>query len=75
MESDLNWLLEGPAWVAYRTRLDLLDEPEDDPQVIEARRTMIADTQVKGLLAELSDWPGVILKNHKSAGHPPHPSL
>jgi len=51
------WLLEGPAWVEYRTRIDLLDQPEDSPEVIRARRGMLEDAQVKGLVTELSGWP------------------
>ena len=35
-----DWLLSGPPWVQYRTRLDLLDEPEDAPQVIAARQAI-----------------------------------
>jgi len=63
------WLLEGPPWVQYRTRRDLLNQPEDDPQVRAARRAMIAHPQVRGLLAELAEWPGSALTSHKSAGH------
>ena len=33
-----DWLLAGPPWVQYRTRLDLLRQTEDEPDVIRARR-------------------------------------
>jgi len=72
LERVIDWLLEGPAWIEYRTRLDLLDEPEDSPQVVAARQAMIADEQVQDLVTELADWPGIILKSHKNAGHPLH---
>lgn len=66
------WLLEGPSWAAYRTRLDLLGQAEDDPQVATARRMMLADPQVRALVAELAGWPGPVLSSHKSAGHSLH---
>ena len=65
----IDWLLAGPPWVQYRTRLDLLDQPEDHPQVVEARQAMLAHAQVRGLLKELRGWPGPALSSHKSAGH------
>jgi hypothetical protein len=64
-----NWLLEGQPWVEYRTRLDLMDQSETNPQVLQARKAMLAHSWVKSLVAELSEWPGPILKSHKSAGH------
>ena len=66
------WLLEGQPWVQYRTRLDLLGQPEDAPQVFAARQAMMAHPQIQGLLAELAEWPWPILRNHKDASHPVH---
>ena len=34
----IEWLLQGDPWIEYRTRLDLLDQTENDPQVITARK-------------------------------------
>ena len=65
----ITWLLDGPPWVEYRTRTDLLEQPEDDPRVVDARKAMLAHPQVQGLKEELAKWPGSILKSHKSAGH------
>jgi hypothetical protein len=62
------WLLSGPAWVQYRTRLDLLGQPENDAEVRKARQAMLAAPQVQGLLAELAEWPREVLASHKSAG-------
>ena len=72
MNETIAWLLEGPPWVQYRTRLDLLGQPEGEPQVQAARQAMIADPQIQGLLAELASWPGPILKRHNDATHPLH---
>jgi len=66
------WLLEGPPWVRYRTRLDLLGQSHDDPQVIADRHALISHPQVKEIVAELADWPGRMLTNHKDAAHPLH---
>jgi hypothetical protein len=63
----LDWLLEGPAWVQYRALVDLQGLPESDPRVALARRDMLADAQVQGVIAELTGWPGVVLNSHKSA--------
>jgi hypothetical protein len=68
MDKLITWLLEGPAWVKYRTRIDLLDQPEQGPEVRKARAGMLEDPQVKKLLAELAEWPGDVLSSHKSAG-------
>ena len=68
----IEWLLEGEAWTAYRTRLDLLGQSEDEPEVKAARQAMLADARVKNLLAELADWPGKVISSHKSAGQPFH---
>jgi hypothetical protein len=70
--SVVEWLLEGPGWIEYRTRLDLLGQSRDDDAAQAARDRMLADAQVQGLLTELSDWPWEVIRNHKSAGHPLH---
>ena len=66
------WLLDGPPWVAYRTRVDLLGQSEDDPEVLAAREAMLGHPQIRELLDELADWPGPPLKSHKTAWHPLH---
>lgn len=68
MEKIVPWLLEGPSWVQYRTRVDLLGQSESEAEVRAARTKMLADSQVRGLLTELSEWPGEVLASHKSAG-------
>jgi hypothetical protein len=64
-----DWLLSGPPWVEYCTRVDLLEQPEDASEVKKARQAMLEHPQVRGLIEELVEWPGSILKSHKSAGH------
>ena len=72
MRIPIDWLLEGEPWIEYRVRRDLLGQSEKDPQVKSARKSMLAKAQVKDLVSELSGWPGTVLSNHKSAGHPIH---
>ena len=67
MDNYIPWLLEGPPWVQYRTRLDLLHEPESSPQVASARTAMLAHPQVQALLAEAASWPGPAVKRHNDA--------
>ncbi len=68
----MDWLLSGPPWVEYRTRVDLLEQAEDAPEVRRAREAMLDHSQVKTLVKELADWPGQVLRSHKSAGHTLH---
>jgi hypothetical protein len=67
----IQWLLESDEpWTRYRTLVDLLDRPEDDPEVQTARAAMLAHPQVQGLITEAATWPGYPLKRHNDAGHP-----
>ena len=71
-DKTVEWLLQGEPWIEYRTRLDLLDQPESNSQVITAREGMLADAKIQSLLTELMDWPGIVLNSHKSASQPFH---
>ena len=64
----VTFLLQSEPWVVYRTLKDLLDLPDHDPAVVEARQRMLAHPMVTGMLTELQDWPGQVLNSHKSAG-------
>ncbi len=72
MDAPIDWLLEAEPWIAYRTRLDLLGQDEQEAAVRSARQAMLADAQVRGLVADLSGWPGTVVSSHKSAGQPFH---
>ena len=69
MNEPTKWMLEGPPWVQYRTRLDLLGQAEDAPQVLAARQATMAHQQVRALLADLAGWPGRPLQRHNDANH------
>ena len=66
-----HWLLQSDEpWTRYRTLVDLLDRPEDDPEVQAARAEMLAHPQVQELVAEAVAWPGYPIKRHNDARHP-----
>lgn len=68
----IQWLLDGDAWIAYRTRLDLLEQSETTKEVRAARKAMLADAKISAILKELKNWPGIVLSSHKSASQPFH---
>ena len=71
-EELINWLLDGEPWVEYRTRVDLLNQSENELEVIVAYDATLAHSNIQNMITELSDWPGPILKSHKKAGHHLH---
>jgi hypothetical protein len=71
-EELINWLLDGEPWVEYRTRIDLFNGSENEPEVKVAYDAILAHLNIQNMITELSDWPGPILKSHKKAGHHLH---
>jgi hypothetical protein len=70
-EDVIQWLLEScEPWTRYRALLDLLDRPEDDPEVQSARAEMLAHPQVQAMVAETTTWGDRALKRHNDANHP-----
>lgn len=72
MQNIIDWLLKGEPWIEYRTRLDLLNQSKDSPQVVSAKSAMISDPKIQKLLAEAVQLPEVVLKRHNDAAHPLH---
>ncbi len=72
MPPPIAWLLEGEPHVAYRTRVDLLGQGEDAPEVAAARAAMLADERIQALVAGLQDWPSGVIASHKSPTQPFH---
>lgn len=71
-EFPIEWLLEGEPYIQYRTRRDLLRQPESALEVETARSAMLSSPPVQALVAGLSDWPGTVIASHKSASQPFH---
>lgn len=72
MNAPIDWLLEGPPYIQYRARRDLLGQAESHPAVQTARAAMLASMPVQNLLIDLSGWPGTVIASHKSASQPFH---
>ncbi len=72
MDAPIDWLLDGEPWIAYRTRIDLLGQPESSHAVQAARAGMRRNPSIHVLLAALVDWPGAVISSHKSASQPFH---
>ncbi len=72
MDETIKWLLAGPAWVRYRCMLDLLEMQPDDAQVNTTRTELLADAQVRALIADVSQWETKTLSRHNDANHPIH---
>lgn len=72
MKSDLlEWLLQSDEpWTQYRTRIDILEQPPDHPEVQVARREMLSHPLVESMIVEINNWPGYALKRHNDSKHP-----
>jgi len=68
----VEWLLQGEPWVKYNTLREFLGKKEDDQEVKDAKKAMVAHPLVKLLVNELQDWPSYPLKRHNDAKHPLH---
>ena len=67
----INWLLNSDEpWTRYRTRLDLLEQDHDNPEVVQDRDAMLSNQAYKNLIAVGESWPGYPLKRHNDAKHP-----
>lgn len=71
-DKTIEWLLQSEPWIEYRTRVDLLEQSENDPKVVTARKAMLIDPKIQALITELTNWPGTVLNSHKSASQPFH---
>ncbi len=68
---DYQWLLDcDEPWTKYRTKLDLLDLPNNDNNVRSSYTELITHPQVQGLIDEFVEWPGYSLARHNDARHP-----
>ena len=70
MKDDIvEWLLQGPKWLQFRTRIDLLKQNEDNKEVVNVKRKMLDDTLLHDLITGIQLWPGDALKRHNDAKH------
>lgn len=52
VDRTIEWLLEGPAWIQYRTHRDLFYQPDDQTSVQAARDQMLRDPQIAKRILE-----------------------
>jgi hypothetical protein len=67
-----DWLLKSDPWTEYRTRIDLLDQPNDTPAVVNAFKRMADHPRIESIINDLINWPGQVLSSHKSASQSFH---
>lgn len=72
MNGTVKWLLKGEPFVKYRTKVDLVGQSDNEPEVIQARKEMIREPKIQSIVEELREWPGTVLSSHKSASQPFH---
>ena len=71
VSDSVKWILDSDEpWTRYRTRLDLLDLGEEDPDLLRDREEMLAHPLVQKIVADAQTWPGYPLKRHNDAKHP-----
>ena len=46
MKPPVDWMLSGEPWIEYQTRVTLLNEPLQNPNVIASRGAMLADSRI-----------------------------
>jgi hypothetical protein len=69
----IQWLMDSPEpWTRYRTRVDLLGQPEEASEVQADRAQMVSDPQVQALISEMAAWGDHPIKRHNDAGYPIH---
>ena len=65
--------MEAEPWVEYRTRVDLMEQTENEPEVLHARKKMVNHPKIQLLLGEVkNDFQSTALNSHKSASQPFH---
>ncbi len=73
MEPIYEWLLAShEPWARYRTLVELLDQPEGHPAVLQARAEMLTHPLVSALMQDVLAWPGYPLERHNDVRHPLH---
>jgi hypothetical protein len=71
MPAPIDWLLgSSEPWTRYRTRLDLLGQPSDDPAVQHDRQATLDNPQILGLMTGAATWVERPIKRHNDASHP-----
>ncbi len=69
--STLDWLLNSDEpWTRYRTLVDIVHQPEDDPDVSQAHQDMLRHPKIKELTSYANQRLELPIKRHNDASHP-----
>ena len=68
-QDGIKWLLDGPSYIQYRTKIDLLEQDESDSELQLLKKNITKDPAIAELLNEIITWPGLALKRHNDAKH------
>lgn len=68
MEESIDWLLNGPAYIHYLTKRDLLKETDLENE----RSLMLEDQRISSLIDNVKKWPWTPLGRHNDAKHQLH---
>jgi len=68
----LQWLINSYPWVELRTRIDILDEDEDNPEVVRAYEETVNHPLIASILKELANCKESTVSSHKNAGQSYH---
>lgn len=69
----VDWLIGADEpWTRYRTRRDLLGQPDTDPATATDRALLLAHPLVTACVESAAGWPGYPLTRHNDARHPIH---
>ena len=67
----VNFVLEkGDIWLQYATRLNLLFESKES--LSDLRSQALADSKIRGYLNDITDYHGILVRNHKDPDLPIH---
>jgi hypothetical protein len=70
MDPSLDWLLTcDEPWTRYRALVDLLRLGGEDSEVLAARRELLLDLRIHGLIGAASGWGQAPIRRHNDAGH------
>ena len=71
MDHQIDWVLNShEPWTRYRSRIDLLDYPVANAQVLNIRQEMLEHPLISNLIQKATSWPGYAIKRHNDAKHP-----
>ncbi len=66
-DDPIPWLLQSQPYTRYRTLMELLEKPIDDPDVMATKQEMLAHEKTQALIAETQNWFPQSVTRHNDA--------